>query len=124
MKVRADFAPEVERLSDSIEIALFRVLQESLTNVHRHSGTSEVDVRFRREAEAVILEVRDYGRGIQNKLMGRSGPPVRDPGVGLAGMRERLNELNGKLEIEPANPGTRLRAIVPLFAQVAAAHAG
>src|SRR5256886_14628114 len=64
MRVRMDFAPEVERLPDTIETALFRVLQESLTNVHRHSGTSEVDVCFQREAQAVILEVRDYGRGI------------------------------------------------------------
>ena len=64
MRVRMDFAPEVERLPDTIETALFRVLQESLTNVHRHSGRSEVDVCFQREAQAVILEVRDYGRGI------------------------------------------------------------
>ena len=50
-----DFAPEVERLPETIETALFRVLQESLTNVHRHSGTSEVDVRFLREAQVAIL---------------------------------------------------------------------
>src|SRR5678810_616764 len=64
IKVRMDFSPEVARLPDTIEIALFRVLQESLTNVHRHSGTSEVEVCFRRDAQAAILEVRDYGRGM------------------------------------------------------------
>lgn len=114
MTVRMDFAPEVQRLPDNIEIALFRVLQESLTNVHRHSGTSEVDVYFRREVQAVILEVRDYGCGIPQEWLSGLGPPVRDTGVGLAGMRERLNELKGGLEIEPAAPGTRLRAIIPL----------
>ena len=123
VKVRADFSPEVERLPDVIETALFRVLQESLTNVHRHSGTSEVDVRFWRAAQAVILEVRDYGRGIPEELLSRSGP-IRDFGVGLAGMRERVNELKGDLEIASADPGTMLRAIVPLFSQAASAQSG
>src|SRR5581483_1524440 len=87
IKVQVDFAAAVERLPDAIEITLFRVLQESLTNVHRHSGTSEVDVRFRQEAQAAILEVRDYGRGIQKELLSRLGSLGRDSGVGLAGMR-------------------------------------
>ena len=122
MKVRIDFAPDVERLPDAIETALFRVLQESLTNVHRHSGTSEVEVRFLREADAVILEVRDYGRGIPQKLLSGLGQSARDSGVGLAGMCERLSELKGDLEITSADPGTRLRAIVPLSSR-AVAHA-
>jgi Histidine kinase/Histidine kinase-, DNA gyrase B-, and HSP90-like ATPase len=122
MKVRIEFAPEVERLPNPIETALFRVLQESLTNVHRHSGASEVEVRFLREAHAVILEVRDYGRGIQQELLSRLGQSVRDSGVGLSGMCERMNELKGDLEITSADPGTRLRAIVPLSSP-AVAHA-
>jgi two-component system NarL family sensor kinase len=114
MRVRTDFGQEAERLPSTVEIALFRVLQESLTNVHRHAGTSEVDVSFWREPQARILEVRDYGRGIPKRLMTRLGTPVRDSGVGLAGMRERLNEIRGGLEIEQADPGTRVRAIVPV----------
>jgi hypothetical protein len=120
MKVRIDFAPEVERLPSPIETALFRVLQESLTNVHRHSGASEVEVRFLREGHAVILEVRDYGRGMPQELLSRLGQSVRDSGVGLSGMCERLNELKGNLEITSADPGTRLRAIVPLSSQAVA----
>jgi signal transduction histidine kinase len=116
MKVRMDFAPEVQRLPDTIEIVLFRVLQESLTNVHRHSGASQADVCFRREADSATLEVRDYGRGMPKEWFTGMSPLVQESGVGLAGMRERLNELKGELEIEPADPGTRLRAIVPLFA--------
>ena len=100
-------------MPETIETALFRVLQESLTNVHRHSGTSEVDVRFWREAQAAILEVRDYGHGIPKELLSSSGP-IRG-GVGLAGMRERVNDLKGHLEIALAEPGTRLRAIIPLL---------
>jgi signal transduction histidine kinase len=114
VKVQMDFTPDAKRLPAPVEIVLFRVLQESLTNVHRHSGAPQVDVRFRLDEEAGILEVRDYGRGIPKRLMSRLGTPVRDCGVGLAGMRERLSELRGGLEIELADPGTRLRAIVPL----------
>jgi signal transduction histidine kinase len=110
-----NFDTEHERLPHAIEVALFRVLQESLTNVHRHSGTSQVDVCFRRDAQAVVLEVRDYGRGMPEELLNCMGPTRRDSGVGLAGMSERLNELKGGLEIEAADPGTRLRVIVPLL---------
>lgn len=123
IKVRLELASESERLPHTIETALFRVLQESLTNVHRHSGSSAVDVRFRQEEKAVILEVRDYGRGIPEGLSS-AGRPVQDVGVGLAGMRERLTDLNGQLEIAPAEPGTRLLAIVPLPAQPVSAYAG
>ena len=77
MKVHMDFAPELERLPAAIEIALFRVLQESLTNVHRHSGTSAVEVRFLRQSQAAILEVRDYGRGMPKEWLSRVGPAVR-----------------------------------------------
>jgi two-component system NarL family sensor kinase len=123
IKVRVDFASMIDRLPNQIENALFRVLQESLTNVHRHSGSFEVDVSLRREGPVVILEVRDYGCGISKKFPSSTGMVIPDSGVGLAGMRERLNELEGGLEIEPANPGTRLRATVPLLALSAAAHA-
>jgi signal transduction histidine kinase len=114
IKVRMDFAPDFERMPDKLEIALFRVLQESLTNVHRHSGASKVDVVLRREAQTVILEVRDYGCGISEELLNNWGPSLRGSGVGVPGMRERLRELNGTLEIEAAEPGTRVRATVPL----------
>jgi two-component system NarL family sensor kinase len=116
MKVRKDFAPEARRMPGTIEIALFRVLQESLTNVHRHSGTSEVDIDFRRDLDAAVLQVRDYGCGMPIDVVSGFGPAARHSGVGMAGMRERLNDLNGRLEIESAQPGTRLRAIVPLSA--------
>jgi signal transduction histidine kinase len=122
LKMWMELAPEIERLPRTIEIALFRVLQEGLTNVHRHSGASQVDIRFFREASSVVLEVRDYGRGMPPELVGQVGNSNRRPGIGLAGMRERLSELRGRLEFQPADPGTRLLAIVPLSAQAASAH--
>jgi signal transduction histidine kinase len=103
-----------ERLPISMEIALFRVLQESLTNVHRHSGASQVSVCFQRQSETAILEVRDFGRGIPADRLARLRGASAQTGVGLAGMRERLNELNGNLEIESDGHGTSVRAIVPL----------
>ena len=81
MTVQIELAQLAERLPNSIETALFRVLQESLTNIHRHSGASQVEVRFLREADAVILEVRDYGRGIPQESLSRLGRSVRDSGV-------------------------------------------
>jgi two-component system NarL family sensor kinase len=114
IKVRLDLPTERERLPITIETALFRVLQESLTNVHRHSGALEVRIRFQHQAETVILEIVDCGRGIPTELLNRLREASSETGVGLAGMRERLNELNGKLEIESDGHGTSLRAIVPL----------
>src|SRR6202007_1990171 len=88
------------RIPITIETALFRVLQESLTNVHRHSGALEVSIRFRYQGETVMLEIRDWGRGIPTERLNRLREASSETGVGLSGMRERLNELNGTLEIE------------------------
>jgi len=102
------------RLPKNVEIALFRVLQEGLTNVHRHSGATDASIHLEHKREAVVLEIRDFGKGIPEERLRllRGG----GSGVGLAGMRERVNELNGKLEIESDSRGTRMRAVVPLSA--------
>ena len=114
IKVRLELESQREQLSITTETALFRVLQESLTNVHRHSGASEVSIRFQHQAETVVLEIRDDGHGIPAELLSRLCEPASEIGVGLAGMRERLNELNGKLEIESDAHGTSVRATVPM----------
>jgi two-component system, NarL family, sensor kinase len=114
--VKANIASSGERLPSKMEIALFRVLQETLTNIHRHSGASEASVNFHCGRDFVVLEVRDFGKGItQERLRLLSGMSA-ETGIGLAGMRERLHELKGKLEIESDGKGTRLRATVPLGA--------
>jgi signal transduction histidine kinase len=114
--VTQDLAADDKRLPMNIEIALFRVLQEGLTNVHRHSEALRASVRFRRQPDAATLEVRDFGRGIPIDRLERLREASAEAGIGLAGMRERLNELNGHLEIESDGQGTMLRAIVPLLA--------
>jgi two-component system, NarL family, sensor kinase len=92
------------------------VLQESLTNVHRHSGASEASINFQHEDEALILEVQDFGKGIPEERLRLLHGASAETGVGLAGMRERLHELDGKLEIESDDRGTSMRATVPLYA--------
>jgi two-component system NarL family sensor kinase len=114
--IRAEISPSRERLPKRVEIALFRVLQESLTNVHRHSGASQASIHFQYEAEAVILEVRDFGKGIPEERLRLLHGLSAETGVGLAGMRERLHELDGKLEIESDGRGTSMRATVPIDA--------
>jgi two-component system NarL family sensor kinase len=115
INTKLDIVKNSKRLPLEIETALFRVLQESLTNVHRYSGSTEVSIRFQRQPEAVILEVADRGGGIPMEVLQRLSEGCAEIGVGLAGMRERLRELNGNLEIHSDGFGTSLRAIVPLL---------
>jgi two-component system NarL family sensor kinase len=114
INITLDLAADRERLPMETEVALFRVLQESLTNVHRHSGTTHVSVSFRRRSENATLEVKDFGRGIPAERLARLREVSAETGVGLSGMRERINELAGRLEIESDGHGTSIRAIVPL----------
>ncbi len=114
ISAKLDFETESKRLPIQVETALFRVLQESLTNVHRYSGSTEVKIRFQCEAENAVLEIADRGCGIPAELLQQIEDGCAGTGVGLAGMRERLRELNGKLEISSGRFGTSLRAIVPL----------
>jgi two-component system, NarL family, sensor kinase len=115
IKVKADLAVCNRRPPNHVEIALFRVLQECLTNIHRHSGASHATIRYEQNGESVRMEVRDFGKGIPEErlrlLRGAAGA-----GVGLTGMRERLHELGGSLEIESDAHGTTMRATVPLGA--------
>jgi two-component system, NarL family, sensor kinase len=114
ISVTVNFAKLPKRLPAEIEIALFRVLQEGLTNVHRHSQSSSVAVCFLYHPEAVVLEITDCGCGVPAQMLQRLGDGTAEVGVGLAGMRERLDELNGALSINSDASGTTLRAIVPL----------
>jgi len=100
------------RLPRGAETALFRILQEALTNVHRHSGSRAVDVRVAESDAKVILTVKDYGMGVPREILDRFWK-TGNTGVGLAGIRERLKELRGVLEIESNLDGTLLRAIIP-----------
>jgi signal transduction histidine kinase len=102
----------VDRLPRGVELALFRVLQESLTNVHRHAKSQYVSVEVWCKDGEVILEVTDDGKGIPRRVL-QQFQGGGAAGIGLAGMRERLWELEGRLEVESSEKGTRIRATVP-----------
>jgi len=97
------------RLPQDSEILLFRVLQESLTNIHRHSGSDRATIRAGIEGETVYLEIRDYGHGIPEKTLEKFRATGNGVGVGLTGIRERLREVDGNLQISSSTDGTTLR---------------
>jgi signal transduction histidine kinase len=99
------------RMPAKIENALFRVVQETLSNIHRHSQSATATVALRKDEESVVLEVKDKGRGMPDAP---AKGPYRTTGGGLAGIEERVHELGGSLEIKPANPGTIVTATIPL----------
>jgi len=107
-----------KRLPREVEIALFRVLQEALTNIHRHSKSACAEVTFEPAPENVELKIRDTGVGIPKDILDRFHSSSTS-GVGLAGMRERIRELGGKFEVESSNEGTCVCVVVPLTADQA-----
>ena len=119
--VTLDLPPNLPRLPNEVEIALFRVLQESLTNVHRHSESRSAEIYLKAGTEHVTLEVRDHGCGIPQQRLQQMQVDGTQSGVGLAGMRERVRELGGTFEIRSDRTGTAIRASIPL---ASAADAG
>jgi signal transduction histidine kinase len=103
-----DLPEDLGRLPEPVELALFRVLQESLTNVHRHSKSSRADVSLREFRNEVVLRIRDYGKGIPPDVLDRFRRNRAHGGVGLAGMRERIHELGGRLEMDSDGHGTQV----------------
>lgn len=99
------------RLPVEMETALYRIVQESLTNIHRHSGSVSARLTLRRSRGTIVLEIEDDGRGLPPATLHQSITPGR-LGVGIAGMRERLQLLGGRLELESSPAGTRVRAVL------------
>jgi PAS domain S-box-containing protein len=114
IKVSLDTPFELERLPETIEIALFRVLQEALTNVHRHSESREAEIHLEINQHEVSLQVRDHGHGIPAAVLERFHKAGNEVGVGLSGMRERVNELGGHLQINSGNQGTLVSVSIPV----------
>lgn len=112
--VTLDAPDDLGRLPDAVEVALFRVLQEALTNVHRHSGASQAHVVIGKNGGLVVLEIKDNGCGIPQDLLDDFHATGGGMGVGLAGMRERAWELGGTLKVESDNGGTWVRVAVPV----------
>jgi len=104
---------DFSRLGDEIEIVLFRILQECLTNIYRHSGSKTAIVEIGADSQQVWLEVQDRGKG-----NGEAPQESFSPGLGITGMRERVKHIGGVLEIKSDHTGTRVKAIVPLASEL------
>jgi signal transduction histidine kinase len=106
---------EIGRLPMPIEMALFRVIQESLTNVHRHASVSTASIRLTKTANAVLLTIQDRGRGRRDDLTEQNDAHVPATlGVGIQGMRERIRQFGGTFDVEFTDKGTTVRVSVPL----------
>lgn len=112
--VALELPEDLPRLSEAVEIALFRVLQESLTNVHRHSQAPSAEIKVEVDAEEITMEVSDHGRGMPEYVLQQLRGDGTKLGVGLAGMRERIHELGGTFDVTSGENGTTIRAAVPL----------
>jgi two-component system, NarL family, sensor kinase len=116
IEVKLDLPDGMTRLPQSTEIALFRILQESLTNVYRHSGSSIVEVRLKASDHESVFTVRDFGRGMGAELIQGTQINENHFGVGLRGMQERVNDLDGNFEIQSGADGTVITVSIPLRA--------
>jgi PAS domain S-box-containing protein len=113
IRVDLDLPDAMERLPREIETTLFRVVQEGLINVHRHAHSPTASIRLRIAPEQLTLEIEDHGRGMAPDFVARLTRGTGPSGVGLAGMRERLKQIGGELDIESSRQRTIVRATVP-----------
>jgi len=114
IEVKVDLPEGAGRLPKPVALGLFRVLQESLTNIHRHSNSAKAEVALELYPDRVLLKVRDYGKGVPPELLENFRTDGTSTGVGLAGMRERIRELGGQLSIQRCAPGTAIFVTMPL----------
>lgn len=106
------------RLPREMELAIFRLVQESLTNIHRHSGSKRATIEISRTPEQVLLEVRDEGKGISREKL--ADIQSRGAGFGIRGMRERARQFGGEMSIESSGKGTLFRVTIPVSKKEAA----
>jgi PAS domain S-box-containing protein len=120
IKVDLQITSKIGRLPQPIELALFRVIQESLSNIHRHSGAQTAHIRLTQSDGVIRLEIRDNGKGMPPEVFSDTGESKQIIGVGILGMRERMSQLGGALEIESNQSGTTVKVSVPVPAAAAA----
>ena len=114
IKLEVEVDADLPRLPADAETTLFRIVQESLTNVHRYSGSSSAKIRIAKASSEVRLEVIDYGHGIKSgTARAKLDGPAR-LGVGIPGMRERMHQLGGDLNVDFGTNGTRVVATLPI----------
>jgi signal transduction histidine kinase len=113
IQVEVEVQADIGRLPRELELTLFRIVQEALTNIHKHSGSPTARLAVSADAHQVTLQVHDRGCGIPAGVFQPGTHSRAVVGVGLAGMRERVRQLGGRLEITSGGEGTSIRAILP-----------
>ena len=113
IEIVADIPDDLQRMSRPAELVLFRVLQESLTNIHRHSRSSRAEISLQTNAKGAILRIRDYGKGMSREMLENFKQTGSNVGVGLAGMRERVREQGGHFDIQSDRNGTTITVVMP-----------
>jgi PAS domain S-box-containing protein len=113
IELELEISLRLGRMKPSVELALFRVVQESLTNIQRHSGSSQAKIRIERDPGRITLEMSDKGSGIPRNLRRHNGKLSFGPGVGIPSMHERVKLIGGQLDIESSSSGTTVRVTIP-----------
>jgi len=116
---KLDIPQTFASLSKEMELSIFRVVQECLTNIHRHAGSPTAEIRIIQDDACLRVEIEDAGKGIPSEKQSTFGALGRT-GVGLRGMRERLRQLGGTLQIQSNGHGTQVTAILPVIRATAA----
>jgi signal transduction histidine kinase len=118
IKVKLDFSGDLGRLPRDMELPLFRVVQESLTNVQRHSGSRKARIRIERDPKCITLEVSDEGRKASGNRRNRGREFLSKTGVGIPSMDERVKQIGGRMEIKFGGKGTTVRVTVPVNEEI------
>jgi len=112
LSIELDISDNLERLAPEVELAIFRLVQECLTNIHRHSGSKTAVIRIARESNKIVAEVQDHGKGISQQRLAEI--QSQGVGVGIRGMRERVRQSHGELSLDSNALGTKITAIFPV----------
>jgi PAS domain S-box-containing protein len=113
IEVELEISPRLGRMKPAVELALFRVVQESLTNIQRHSGSFQAKIRIERDPRKIAVEIGDKGSGIPGNLRRQNGELSFGLGVGIPSMHERVKLIGGQLDIESSSGGTTVRVTIP-----------
>ncbi len=111
-----DIEPHLAQLPSALETALYRVVQESLTNIYRHSGSTTASVRLVSDVENIVLEVADQGHGVHPDKLQLCANGKTVFGMGIASMKERIRQFGGQLTLRTSNQGTTVTAKLPVEA--------
>jgi len=114
IEVEVEISPRLGRMTPDVEVALFRVVQESLTNIQRHSGSPQAGIRIDRDPVKITLEIADKGSGISGNLRRRKAESPFGLGVGIPSMHERVKLIGGHLDIESSSSGTSVSVTIPI----------